>query len=75
MTQKNGLWLSTDGSNWTADMSELDNGGRRAPLIACPGCNMSLVLAWFTPSRDVEHDIRNWTLRHSCGARLTIFND
>lgn len=66
-------WLNHKGGTrlFTADASEL---GSRA-TFRCPGCADPLRMRYFTPQRDADGDVTEWTLDHTCGARLKVFND
>jgi hypothetical protein len=75
MTEK-GEWLETKPRGWSAEISDLSDGKTRMPgHVECPGCDMQLSFVWFAAQRDRENEITHWTLRHSCGASMTIFND
>lgn len=70
-TQRDQAWHCTH-DEWSAEASSLQiNAARR-----CPKCGERLIAReTFLAVRDSENEITHWVGTHSCGARLTIFND
>ncbi len=72
-------WMNMRGGRFTADMSEIDMHVKGTPGkfkdVHCPGCKEKLNLSDFTVRKDDEGDVSTWTLKHSCGADMTIFNE
>lgn len=69
-------WMNHKGGRFTADISEIDMHQKSTGKgVRCPGCKEPLKLADFKVRRDEENDISTWTMKHDCGADLTIFNE
>lgn len=72
-------WMNMKGGRFTADMSEIDMHVKSEPGkfkdVHCPGCKTKLNLKDFTVRKDDEGDISTWSMKHECGADMTIFNE
>lgn len=69
-------WMNMKGGRFTADISEIDMHTKNTNKdVHCPGCKAKLKLTDFKVRRDDDNDISTWTLKHDCGADLTIFNE
>lgn len=70
-------WMNHKGGRFTADMSDIEAhlADKTKKAVRCPGCRENLAFEKFSERRDSEGDISTWTLKHDCGADLTIFNE
>jgi hypothetical protein len=69
-------WMNMKGGRFTADMSEISHHSKDTGKdVHCPGCKAKLKLSDFKERRDDENEVTTWTLKHDCGADLTIFNE
>lgn len=70
-------WMNHKGGRFSADMSDIEMHlkDRTTKAVRCPGCRQELHFEKFTERRDSDGDITNWSLKHDCGAELTIFNE
>jgi hypothetical protein len=69
-------WMNHKGGRFTADISEIDMHTKSTGKdVHCPGCKAKLKLTDFTVRKDDEGDVSTWSLKHDCGADLTIFNE
>jgi hypothetical protein len=69
-------WMNMKGGRFTADMSEISHHSKDTGKdVHCPGCKKALKLADFKERRDDENEVTTWTLKHECGADMTIFNE
>jgi hypothetical protein len=69
-------WMNHKGGYFTADMSDIEMHVKKVHQdVRCPGCRKPLNLSDFTIRRDDDGDISTWSMKHECGADLTIFNE
>jgi hypothetical protein len=69
-------WMNHKGGRFTADMSEISHHAKDTGKdVHCPGCKAKLKLSDFKERRDDENEVTTWTLKHDCGADMTIFNE
>lgn len=69
-------WMNMKGGRFTADMSDiLHHSKDTGKDVHCPGCKAKLKLTDFKERRNDENEITTWTLKHDCGAEMTIFNE
>jgi len=75
-----GPWLQHADMRWSAEASELRwSLAGNGPYI-CPNCDQPIspgeqLAAIYTPRLGWQTNITHWTLNHTCGATLTIWND
>lgn len=67
-------WHKHGANDYSAEMSDMKDLGRHPN---CPKCHKPVDINSLKKvyTDDEDHELRYWEGTHSCGAKLTVFND